>query len=184
MRISFHTPILATLLTSIALTTLAADARIDAGKSSVIATFRQENVPVEAPFRRFSGAIVYDAKNPAAATAALEIETGSLDLGDEEYSAEVRKKGWFDSATYPKATFRSTTIKPGAAGQFEATGALTIKGRTVTLTVPVKVSSAGATHVFDGALIISRKAFGIGEPIWDEVVDDKVSVRFRLVTPG
>lgn len=182
MSIPFNHPSLAVLLAFTAIATLAADMRLDASKSTVIATFKQEGVPVEAPFRRFSGTISYDASNVTAAAAQLEVETGSLDIGEEAYNAEVRKKGWFDSATYPKATFRSTAIKPGAAGQFDATGTLTMKGRAVTLTVPVKVSSAGASTIFDGALIVSRKAFGIGEPMWDDVLDDKVSVRFHLVT--
>lgn len=183
MRFTFCHTSLAAALAITTLTTLAADSTIDATNSSIIATFKQENVPVEAPFHRFSGTIAYDAKNVATATAVLEVETGTLDIGDEAYNAEVRKKGWFDSAAYPKAVFRSTSIKPGPAGQFDATGSLTIKGKAVMLTVPVKVSSSGTSTIFDGTLIVSRKAFGIGEPVWDDVLDDKVSVRFHLIVP-
>ncbi len=183
MRVNSKHPSLAALLICTALTTLAADTRVDAANSSVVATFKQENVSVEAPFGRFGGTITYDAKNVTAATAVIEVETGSLDIGEEAYNAEVRKKSWFDSTTYPTAIFRSTSIKPGVANQFAATGTLTIKGKTATLTVPVKVSAVGASNVFDGTLIVSRKAFGIGEPAWDEVLDDKVSVRFHLVVP-
>lgn len=165
----------------VTLSTLAADSGIDVAKSTLIATFKQEGVPVDSPFKRFSGRIVYDPANVAGASASLDVETGSLDIGDEAYNAEVRKKEWFDSATYPKATFRSTAIKAGAAGKFEATGALTVKGRVLTVTVPVTVQKLGAVNAFDGTLIISRKAFGIGDPIWNDVVDDKVSVRFHLV---
>lgn len=165
-----------------ALSALAADSNIDSAKSTVIATFKQENVPVDAPFRRFNGTIVYDVKNVASATAALEVETGSLDIGDEAYNAEVRKKSWFDSTTYPKATFRSSAIKAGAAGQFDATGTLTVKGKALTITVPVKVQSTAGTTAFDGTFVISRKAFGIGDPAWEDVLDDKVSVRFHLVS--
>jgi len=34
---------------------------------------------------------------------------------------------------------------------------------------------------FDGTLVISRKYFAIGDPDWNDVVDDKVSVKFHLV---
>jgi polyisoprenoid-binding protein YceI len=183
MCTAFKQSSIAALLICTALATLAAGTNVDIARSSVIATFKQENVPVDAAFRRFSGTIVYDAKNVAAASAALEVETGSLDMGDEAYNDELRKKSWFDSTAYPKANFRSTAIKAGTAGQFAATGTLTIKGKAATLTVPVNVSSAGTSNVFDGTLIISRKAFGIGAPVWDEVLDDKVSVRFHLVVP-
>jgi polyisoprenoid-binding protein YceI len=167
-------------LTFVSLATLAADSNIDATKSTLIATFKQEGVPVDAPFRKFSGRIVYDAGNVAAASAALDVETGSLDIGDEMYSAEVRKPAWFDTAKYPTATFRSTGIKPVSAGRFDATGTLTIKGKAVTLTIPI----TAATNAFDGALVISRKAFGIGDPAWNGVLEDKVSVKFHLVSSG
>jgi polyisoprenoid-binding protein YceI len=159
----------------------AGDAVIDGTKSSLVATFRQENVPVDAPFRKFSGHILYDPAQPASARAALEVETGSFDLGSEEYNAEVRKKGWFDSLSYPKASFVSSAIKPGGPGRFDATGTLTLKGKSLTITVPVTVARVGATQSFDGVLVISRKYFAIGDPDWNDVVDDKVSVKFHLV---
>ena len=118
-------------------TAAAADQAIDAARSSIVATFRQENVPVDAAFRRFSGRIDYDPAHPAAAKAAIQVATASLDLGSQDYDAQIRNKDWFDSATYPGASFVSTAIAPGAPGRFTATGTLTLKGRTRTLTVPV-----------------------------------------------
>jgi hypothetical protein len=35
--------------------------------------------------------------------------------------------------------------------------------------------------VFDGSFNMSRKAFGIGDPVWEGTVDDKVVVKFHLV---
>lgn len=157
------------------------DPSIDTRNSSIIATFRQENVPVDAPFKSFNGRIDYDPAQPGASKAAVEVDTGSLDLGSPDYNAEVRKPSWLDSAGYPKATFISTAVKPGAAGHFDARGNLTLKGKTQTVIVPVTVSKSGARTVFDGTLEISRKYFGIGDPEWDDVLDDKVRVRFHLV---
>lgn len=180
-HLTMRAPILAAVL-FVSLSALAADTGIDATKSSIVATFKQENVPVDAPFKRFSGQISYDPANAAAATAALEVETGSLDIGDEAYNAEVRKKSWFDSASFPKATFRSTAIKAGAAGRFDATGTLNVKGKALTITVPITVQKAAGGTAFDGSFVLSRKAFGIGDPAWEDVLDDKVTVRFHLVS--
>ncbi|MGA2563985.1 MAG: YceI family protein [Steroidobacteraceae bacterium] len=178
-----HFPVLAVgaLLVMTLVTGAAAVPAVDPAKSSIIVTFRQENVPVDAPFKRFNGRIDYDPAHPGAAKAGLEVTTGSLDLGSEEYSAEVRKKNWFDSATYRTATFISTAIKPGPIGHFDATGILTLKGKTQTVTVPVSVSRAVTTTSFDGELQISRSYFGIGDPEWNDVVDDKVRVKFHIV---
>jgi polyisoprenoid-binding protein YceI len=159
----------------------AGGANIDSAKSTLVVTFRQESVPVDAPFKRFNGHIDYDPAQPAASKAALEITTASLDLGAEDYNSEVRKKDWLDSGSYPTATFVSTAIKPGAAGHFDATGVLTLKGKTQTLTVPVAVSKSGAATSFDGELTISRNYFGIGDKEWNDVLDDKVRVKFHLI---
>jgi polyisoprenoid-binding protein YceI len=173
---------LAAAAVSIALVAAAAgDASIDATKSSLVATFRQENVPVDAPFKKFSGHILYDPAQPAGAMAMLEVDTASFDLGSEEYNAEVRKKAWFDCATYPTARFVASAIKPGGPGRFDASGTLTLKGKALAITVPVTVARVGTAQTFDGTLVLSRKAFGIGDPEWGDVVDDKVSVKFHLV---
>lgn len=174
-------PWLALAGAAITLTALAADSGLDSGKSTVEVTFRQENVPVDAPFKSFSGHIDYDAAKPAAAKATIELDPGSLDLGSDDYTAEIRKKAWFDTATFPKASFESTSIKPGAAGHFDATGKLTLKGKAQTLTVPVTVSSEGNATAFDGSFDIQRSTFGIGDAQWNDVIDDKVRIKFHLV---
>ena len=154
---------------------------IDATKSTVIATFKQENAPVDAPFKNFTGRIDYDPAAPLTAKATLEVQTGSLDLGASDYNDEIVKKSWFDSKTYPKAVFVSTAVKANGANQLQVTGNLTLKGKTATVTVPVTVSKAGAATLFDGAFELSRKAFAIGDPQWDDVLDDTVRVKFHLV---
>lgn len=169
---------------AIAVVALAADGAIDVGQSTIVATFRQEGVPVDAPFKRFSGTIVYDAAHPASASASVDVEVGSLDIGDESYNAEVRKAAWFDSAHFPQGSFRSTAIKPGGADHFEATGTLSIKGKSLTVTVPITVRHTGTATAFDGSLELSRKYFGVGDPDWDAVLDDKVRVHFHLQGSG
>src|ERR1700722_19139153 len=89
---------------------------------------------IDAPLKKFNGRIDYNATQPNAAKAALEVDTGSLDMGSKDYDAEVRKKEWLDSTTYPQARLISTSVKPGAAGHFDATGTLTMKGKTQTMT--------------------------------------------------
>ncbi|HKC17896.1 MAG TPA: YceI family protein [Steroidobacteraceae bacterium] len=169
---------------AIAALALAADNAIDAGHSTIVATFRQMNVPLDAAFGRFSGTIVYEATHPAAASAAVEVEVGSLDLGDESYNAEVRKAAWFDSAHFPQSSFRSSAIKPGGADHFEATGTLSIKGKSQTITVPIAVQHTAHATAFDGSFELSRKDFGVGDPDWDGVLDDKVRVHFHLQLSG
>ena len=168
----------------LALGAAAADTPLNAAKSTVSATFTQMKVPVEDPFKRFSGSIDFDPAKPAAAKAHLEIETASFDLGDEDYNSEVRKPAWFDSTKYPKATFDASNLKVLGPGKFEASGTLTLKGKTQALTVPVSQKSEGGADVFDGTVTISRAAFNIGDDEWKDTVADPVSIKFHIVVPS
>ncbi len=154
---------------------------IKAQQSTLVASFRQQAVTVDAPFKRFDGSIQYDPAHAGDTRATLHVDTTSLDIGDEDSDAEVRGVAWLDSAHYPMATFESTRITPRDAQHFDATGNLTIKGRTRPVTMIVSVAPAARGYVYDGSFELSRRDFGIGDPQWDSVLDDRVLVRFHLL---
>lgn len=163
---------------------LAADGAVNATASTLVATFTQQRVAVDAPFRNFSGTISYAAARPQDTTATLLVDVDSLDLGDADASAELRKPAWFDSARYPQAAFHSSAVKPGAGGHFDVTGTLTIKGHSQVVTVAITLQPGAGGNAFDGSFELSRRAFGIGDPTWDSVLDDRVRVRFHLLAAG
>jgi len=156
---------------------------IDAAKSKATATFKQMNVPVDGEFTKIAGTVSFDPAKPEAASASIEIDTAGFDLGMEDYNAEVRKKEWFDSKTFPKASFQSTAFKALGGDRYQASGKLSIKGKTTDISLPVTVKREAAATVFEGSLPVSRKTFSIGDPSWNEVVDDLVTVKFRIVQP-
>ncbi|HEX8785696.1 MAG TPA: YceI family protein [Telluria sp.] len=173
---------IAALLAATALVAGAVPLKTDVAHSSVSATFKQMNVPVESNFKRFSAQIDYDAAHPDKATARVDIDTASFDLGSAEYNKEVAKKDWFDSAQFPKASFVSTAIRPAGAGKLNVTGKLTIKGRTQDVSFPVSIKPEGGKQVFDGQLPIKRLAFNIGEGEWKDtsMVADEVVIKFHV----
>lgn len=175
---------IAALLAATALVAGAVPLKTDVAHSSVSATFKQMNVPVESNFKRFSAQIDYDAAHPDKATARVDIDTASFDLGSAEYNKEVAKKDWFDSAQFPKASFVSTAIRPAGAGKLNVTGKLTIKGRTQDVSFPVSIKPEGGKQVFEGQLPIKRLAFNIGEGEWKDtsMVADEVVINFHVAT--
>jgi len=162
---------------------LPAFAQVDAGKSTVVATSKQMNVPVDGTFKKFSAQLTFDPAKPTAGSANLSIDTGSYDLGDDEYNKQVRGKEWFDSASFPQATFVSTAIAPAGGNQYKVTGKLTIKGKSQVVTVPVAITQQGATQTFDGSLPIKRTAYDVGTGEWKDtsVVADDVVIKFHIV---
>lgn len=174
-------PLLAVLL-GVALAATAAPLKTDPAKSSVSAVFRQMNVPVEAPFKRFSAQIDYDAAKPELAKASVDIDTASLDVGDPDMNKEVAKKDWFNAAQFPKATFVSTGIKPAGAGKLTVSGKLSIKGRATDVSFPLTVKTEAGKQVFEGTLPIKRLTYNIGEGDWKDtsMVADEVVIKFRV----
>ena len=174
------------VLVSLLGVTLAAGAaalKTDPAKSTVTATFKQMNVPVDAKFKKFTAAIDYDAAKPDASKATVEVETASLDLGEADMNKEVAKKEWFNAAQFPKATFVSSAIKSAGAGKLTVTGKLTIKGKASDVTFPLTVKADGGKQVFEGALPIKRLAYNIGEGEWKDtsMVADDVVIKFHVI---
>ena len=158
-------------------------AQVDAAKSSVVAVSKQMGVPVEGKFRRFSAQVSFDPAKPVEGRASIEIDIASFDLGDADFNRETAKKEWFDAAKFPKATFVTSAIKPAGTGRYEASGKLTIKGRTLDVVAPVSFKAEGGQQVFEGVLPIKRLQFNIGEGEWKDTatVADEVQIRFRIV---
>jgi polyisoprenoid-binding protein YceI len=173
------------LAAMLAATTLAAGAAVlktDVAHSTVSATFKQMNVPVESPFKKFTATIDYDAAHPEKATARVDIDTASLDIGQADYNKEIAKKEWFNSAQFPKASFVSTSIKPAGAGKVNVSGNLTIKGKTAPVAFPMNIKAEGGKQVFEGQLPIKRLSYNIGEGEWTDtsMVADEVLIKFRV----
>jgi polyisoprenoid-binding protein YceI len=173
---------IAALLAATALLGHAAPLKTDAAHSSVTITFKQMNVPVDANFKRFNAQIDYDAAHPEKASARVDIDTASFDMGEAEYNKEVAKKDWFDAARFPKASFVSSAIRPAGAGKLNVSGKLTIKGRTQDVSFPVSVKPEAGKQVFEGQMPIHRLAFNIGEGEWKDtsMVADEVVIKFRV----
>ena len=168
---------------SIAAVSVSAIAQVDAAKSSVTATGKQLGVPMDIKFGKFDAAVNYNPANVAASTAKVDIDVTSVDVGSKEYNDELKKKDWFDTAKYPKATFVSSTFEPGAGGKVAVVGKLTIKGITQDVTAPVTFKQEGANQVFEGAFPVKRNAFKVGDGEWKDtsVVSDDVTIKFRVV---
>lgn len=173
---------LAAVLAATVLAASAAPLKTDVAHSSVSAVFTQMQASTESKFTRFNAQIDYDAAHPDKASARVDIDTASLDIGSPEYNKEIAKKEWFNSAQFPKASFVSTAIKPAGAGKLNVTGKLTIKGRTQDVNFPLSVKPEGGKQVFEGKLPIKRLAFNIGEGEWKDtsIVADDVVIKFRV----
>lgn len=155
-------------------------------QSRVDFEFRQMGVPIKGGFKRFTVQMAFDPAKPEAARATIEIDLASIDAGSREADEESAGKLWFDRSAYPKATFVSKEVRALGNNRFELRGALTLKGKTRDLVIPVTYTPGKAASTFDGSFVLRRLDFGIGEGMWADVatVANEVPVKFRIAATG
>ena len=157
--------------------------KVAADRSQIRFVFKQMNVPVEGRFRRFDATVSFDPVKPEATKAEFEVELASIDLGSTEGETEARRKPWLHVEAFPKAKFVAASVRQTGPGRYEATGPLTIKGITQTITAPFALTESAGLRTVEGSFGLKRLPFRIGEGPWadTETVADDVSVRFRFV---
>lgn len=155
-------------------------------QSSVGFVFRQMGVPVRGGFTRFSTQLKFDPARPEAASAQIEIDIASIDVGSPEANEESAGRLWFDRNSYPKAQFVSSRVRALGGNRFEIQGTITIKGRRQDVVVPVTFVPGKNAASFQGAFTLKRLDFGVGEGMWANVatVANEVLVRFRIDASG
>ena len=114
------------------------------------------------------------------------VDTGSARFGTAELDGELGKPGWLANGSFPQASFQSSAIKTTAAGRFEVSGRLTLKGATRDLVVPVQLAQQGGQSTASGSFAIKRLDFKVGEGEWADtsLLANDVVVRFKLVLTG
>jgi polyisoprenoid-binding protein YceI len=171
------------LLAILALPAAAAPLVVDASKSEITFASKQMNVPVDGRVRKFALQLDFDPKKPEAGSTRIELDVASIDAGSDEANTELVKRVWMDAAKFPKVQFASTSVKALGAGRFEVTGRMTIKGITRDVTAPFSVKPQGSAQLFEGAFVLKRLEFKIGEGPWSdtETVADEVQIRFKVL---
>jgi polyisoprenoid-binding protein YceI len=152
-------------------------------ESSVTFAYKQMGVTMEGKFGKFSAQVAFDPTKLNTAQARLDIALASLDTGVAEADQEATGKLWFNTAAFPTASFVSSGLRALGGNRYEASGKLTLKGRTLDIVTPVTFSANGAKGAFDGAFSIRRLDYKIGEGEWADVsaVANEVQIKFHLV---
>ncbi|MVW89291.1 YceI family protein [Pseudomonas sp. PB101] len=157
---------------------------VNARASTLSFTYEQMGSRAYGTFSKFKANLDFDTDNPGGAHAVLTIDLNSIDAGSSNANTELQKPAWFDTQTYPVATFESTSIKSLGDNRYTFTGNLSLRGLTREVSVPVLLKSGSSVGIFDGELVLKRDDFKMGEGEWaDSVVSNEINIRFRMVAP-
>jgi polyisoprenoid-binding protein YceI len=155
---------------------------IDSANSSVGFTTRLVGRPVPGKFSAFSGKITFDPAHPETMTAEARIEADSISTNNERRDHHLRTPDYFDAARYPELVFQGRSVQPGAGGDFDLTGDLTIKATTKSVVLHVHpTAAAGDPPRWEAKTTINRKDFGVAhDAISDRVIGDTVEITLEI----
>ena len=79
-------------------------------------------------FANGTGTLVYDAANPSASSVQVTFPLSGITSFTPDFDTHLASADFFDSARFPEATFKSTSVAAAGTNRFTVTGDLTIKG--------------------------------------------------------
>jgi polyisoprenoid-binding protein YceI len=137
----------------------------------------------ESRFNTVKATVTYD---PEAKTASVEvtIDTKSVDTGSDLFNGHIQGPDYLDTAQFPTATFKSTSVKFDGDKPVSIEGNLTIKG----VTKPVKLTVTSFKHGqnmmkkdaigADATATIKRSDFNMGKAV--PMVGDEVTLEIVI----
>ncbi|HXI14614.1 MAG TPA: YceI family protein [Thermoanaerobaculia bacterium] len=134
-------------------------------------------------FKQFDGKIAYAGNKPVSVE--FDIDVTSVDTKIAKLDGHLKSPDFFDVANHPKATFRSTSIEPGAGdGTYTVTGNLNLRGEEKTISFPASVmmmpDSVHATSEFK----INRQDYKVSYTgAADNLIKDDVLIKLDLHFP-
>ncbi|MBA3312441.1 MAG: YceI family protein [Planctomycetaceae bacterium] len=114
-------------------------------------------------FEKFTGTAEVDPEAKTLKSVSVDIETASLKSEIANLTNHLNSADFFDTREYPKATFKSTRIESGGAGQATITGELTMHGVTKEITFPAEVTISDDGWMVKAEFVIDRTEFDIGK---------------------
>ena len=137
-------------------------------------------------FQKFTGNLVLLSATLEQSKVDLEIETTSLKTDSAKLDAHLKSGDFFDVAKFPKARFKSVSLKPIDAKNATHTlsGVMEIKGIKRTMSFPVKISVNDEAVTAKADFVLSRKAFKIDfDGAADYLIKDDVPMSLSINLP-
>jgi polyisoprenoid-binding protein YceI len=151
---------------------------------------------VHGSFTDFDGTVEWDGKDFATAAIAATIQSKSITTNQERRDGHLRSNDFFAADSFPTLTFKSTKIVKGEADKYQVTGDLTMRGKTLPVTLNgtfggTVTDQRGNVHAgFSAEGTINRQDFGVS---WSSTLDNgglvvsndvKIQLEVELVKPS
>lgn len=125
-----------------------------------------------ADISQVSGTLVFDSASPEKAKVEVKLPLDTLDTHVDALTKEFKAGEYFNTGTYPEATFRSTRVIAKGGHRYDVQGELTLKGVTRPVTLHATLNKQGEHPMlkkqaigFDATAIVKRSEFGLAQYI-------------------
>ncbi|MFF0293239.1 YceI family protein [Kitasatospora sp. NPDC004615] len=147
---------------------LTGDYTIDSTHSKIGFAVRHAMVTnVRGEFTEYEGKLHLDGAHPANSRADLVIKVASIHTNQAQRDEHLRTGDFFDAATFPEITFKSTSAERIHGDTYRMHGNLTIKGTSRPVILDLEFTGAatdiyGANRVgFEGGTSVDRTDWGL-----------------------
>jgi polyisoprenoid-binding protein YceI len=137
---------------------------------------------VKGAFNTFEGTLDYDGTDKKLISVQGSISTASIDTNNEKRDEHLNTDKYFNTGTYPKMEFRSTSVETLGDDRFEITGNLKVLGANhevvlpATITGPVEDPRGNWRIGIESAAVLNRRDLGItSSPA--AMIGDKIKIR-------
>lgn len=129
-------------------------------------------------FGRFSAEIAFDENNLDKSWLHVSVQTATAATGDALIDSTLPGREWFNVKAFGVATFTACNIRRTGTGEYEARGALAIKGVSKDITLPFVLTIDGDRASAAGGVDLIRTDFELGAaPSW--LADEGVALEAR-----
>lgn len=156
--------------------------QVDANHTQVIWTVDHLGIsPLSGMFGKIGGTLVIDPKAPDAAKLDITLPMAGLTVTSVPFAQDLASAEFFDTATFPSASFTSTRVTAnGATARIE--GELSLHGMTRPVVLEASFVGAGFNPMhkaeeigFTATGTLKRSEFGLGAAV--PAVSDEVQLR-------
>jgi polyisoprenoid-binding protein YceI len=143
--------------------------KIDPAHTQVNFSIRHLVSRVQGRFRAVGGEITLDRENWAASKVTAEIDSTSIDTGNEKRDGHLKSDDFFKTEKNPKISFVSTAVTAPGKDKLSVAGNLTMAGVTKPVTLDVAITGfMPGLAGFEAKTKVNRQDFGIN---WNRALD-------------
>jgi polyisoprenoid-binding protein YceI len=135
----------------------------------------------EGRFPKLEGTIAVDEADKSKSKITLTIDMSALTSDNPMLTNHLKAADFFEVKKYPEAKFASTKVEVKGEHEFVVTGDLTLRGKTASITFPLKLSEKDGAPVLSGEWKLERSKWGIsyGKGMINEEVDMSVHIKLQ-----